>query len=153
MDELNAVEKAAVLLIALGPAKAQEILDRLGSSDLVAIISAMKRLQGVSEELKQSVLLEVNQLLMGLAANQFPASSDTKTPTRDDSDQVTIPPRGTAELDVEAPKIPEAQDVDLFGRIGPLLKDKIDPDQIDWGSAGFDFGEQGRWRRPPEEES
>ena len=151
MDELNEVEKAAVLLIALGPENAQTILDQLGSSDLMAIVSAMKRLQGVSEELKQSVLLEVNQLLMGMAENQFP-SSETDVPDR--TDNQTVRSLGErVDLDVEEPEIPKAPDTDLLGRIGPLLRDKIDPDQIDWCESGYDFDEQGRWRRPPEDES
>jgi hypothetical protein len=48
---------------------------------------------------------------------------------------------------------PADTNVNLFDRLGPLLRERIDPDQIDWGAAGFDFGEEGRWRRPPEEES
>ena len=149
MHELNEVEKAAVLLIALGPEKAQDILDRLGSTDLMAIVSAMKRFQNVSEELKQSVLLEVSQLLMGLAANQFPVKDDRDTTTVDE-EQPGLPTRKPRSEQVEPPA---DTNVNLFDRLGPLLKDRIDSDKIDWGAAGFDFGEEGRWRRPPEEES
>ncbi len=128
---LTEVEKAAVLLIALGPERANRILDQLGSGDLLPIIDAMKRMARIPPEVRRSVLEEVNQILMDGAARRIPGARR--------------PPKRTGRA---------SRQPDLFGRLEPLLPDGIDPDGVDWHAAGLDFGEEedGRWRRPPEDE-
>ncbi|MDA0746061.1 MAG: hypothetical protein O2954_06040 [bacterium] len=124
---LTEVDKAAVLLIALGTERAQGVLDRLGTADLVPIVQAMKKMQKIDPQVRREVLAEVIQILGGLNAG----------PKREAQ-------RGDLELE---------RDAGLLGRIGPLLPGHVDSDQIDWGRAGFDFGTEDPWRRkPPEDE-
>ncbi len=97
---LTEVEKAAVLLIALGPQRAQRILDRLGAADLVPIIDAMQRMGQIAPEIRRAVLREVNQLLTHRAAGR-----------------------------VSGAQKPADEEIDLFDRLGPYLPDRIDPDR------------------------
>jgi len=135
---LNETEKVAVLLVALGPKRAQRILDRLSTDELVLIVDAMKRLGNIRPEVRRQVLEEVNDILQGLA--------------RGDTAGNPVAP---------APEIPatSAPGVDLFTRLGPYLPESIDPSRIDWDAAGFDFDDSDadQWRRggsdPPDEEN
>ena len=107
---LSDIEKAAVLLIALGPARAQRILDQLGADELLPLIQAMERMRQVDPEIRRAVLEEVNQILTDLVAGQ--------TPHKKTTDQ-------TGE-----------SKVNLFERLGPYLSEQIDPNEIDWDAAG-----------------
>ena len=129
---LTEIEKAAVLLIALGPQRAQRILDRLSATDLLPIIAAIKRMGQISPEVRRAVLEEVNQILTDQAARRVSGARQPPPP----SEPADPPP-------------------DLFDRLGPHLPDRIDPGRIDWDAAGFDFGstpENPRPGRPPEED-
>ena len=80
----------------------------------------------------RAVLEEVNRILIDRAARRIPGAQKP-------ADRPGPPPRQP----------------DLFGRLGPYLPDRIDPDRIDWNAAGFDFDSPSedppRWRRPPED--
>lgn len=129
--DLTEVEKAAVLLIALGPERAQGILDQLSASEMAPIIEAMGRMGRIEPEVRRAVLEEVNGILMDRAAGQI------------------FGRKGRS----ESPEASE-QPPDLLGRLGPYLPDRFRTDRIDWDAAGFDFGggsEDGsRPPRPPE---
>ena len=123
---LNETEKVAVLLVALGPQRAQRILDRLSTDELVLIVDAMKRLGNIQPDLRRQVLEEVNDILQGLPKGASPKP------------------------EVPEPQLPSSpvSDVDLFERLGPYLPNSIDPSQIDWDAAGFGFDDPSdRWRR------
>ena len=117
---LTEIEKAAVLLIALGPQRAQPILERLGAADLVPIIDAMKRMGQIAPEIRRTVLEEVNRLLTDRAAGRT---------TRAQPSSGNEPGEGR---------------MDLFDRLGPYLPDRIDPDGIDWDGAGLSPPEDGQ---------
>ncbi|MCZ6635354.1 MAG: hypothetical protein O7G87_18285 [bacterium] len=144
---MTEIEKVAVLLIALGPEHAQRILDKLSTADLLPIIQAMKHMRRIDPEIRQNVLKEVNDILTGLAAQNIPGAQ--KSPRRSDSPSEPLPP--TEETPLPLPE----EDTHLFERLGPHLPERIDPDHIDWGGAGFDFGEGAdrppRGKRPPED--
>ena len=100
---LSDVEKAAVLLMALGPERSERILDQLSSEDLLPIVAAMKRMRSIPRDVRRAVLVEVNRILaqlMGDSAQERP------------------------------PKDKPASD--LFRRLGPGLPPRVDPDRIDW---------------------
>jgi len=128
--DLTEVEKAAVLLIALGPERAQRILDRLSANEMAPIIEAMGRMGRITPEVRRAVLEEVNGILMDRAAGQLSGQ------------------KGRSERSE-----PSGQPPDLLGRLGPYLPDRIRTDRIDWDAAGFDFDgdAEDRPRRPPED--
>lgn len=103
---LTEVEKAAVLLIALGPQRAQRILDRLGATNLVPIIDAMQRMGQIVPEIRRAVLREVDQLLTDRAAGRVSG--------------VEKPPSEAAD-----------ERIDFFAQLGPYLPDRIDWDADD----------------------
>jgi hypothetical protein len=115
---LSDVEKAAVLLIALGPQRSKRILEQLSTSDLLPIVGAMKRMRSIPHEVRRAVLLEVNRILHRLSGDA-PLTPDT---TGDD------PATG------------------LFRRLGPSLPSRIDPDRIGWDDDGPSDGP--RWDEP-----
>ena len=123
---LNETEKVAVLLVALGPKRAQRILDRLSTDELVLIVDAMKRLGNIQPEIRRQVVEEVNDILKGISS-------------RSDAPETSVP-----ELPTDGPPTP----IDLFEKLGPYLPDSIDTSSIDWDSAGFDFDDP-KSRRPP----
>ena len=118
--KLNETEKVAVLLVALGPKRAQRILDRLSTDELVLIVDAMKRLGNIRPEIRRQVLEEVNDILRGLSR-------------RSEAPETPVPEFPTDEAPTR---------VDLFQKLGPYLPDSIDTSSIDWDSAGFDFDTQ-----------
>lgn len=133
---LTDVEKVAVLLIALGPERAQRILDRLGPADLMPIVSAMKRMRSVDPEVRRVVLEEVSGLLTDLAAGRVPGGRAPEEP---------------APGAPERPK-PGEQAPGLLGRVGPLLRGRVDPEGIDWDAVGFNFDDVWPRRRPEDGE-
>ena len=142
---MSEIEKVAVLLIALGPQKAQRILDRLGPDDLMPIVQAMRKLKKITPEVREQVLREVNGILEDLAASAFPGSDYDPAATEPD---VTPP---------ELPNAPSARDI--LEQVQDILPEKVEPDtepptqeekppsEIDWGAAGFDFGSGNRGKR------
>jgi hypothetical protein len=115
---LSDVEKAAVLLIALGPERAEGILAQLSAADLLPIVDAMKRMRQVPHDVRRSVLLEVNRILHRLSGGS---------------------PAGTRSARAEGAS-------DLFRRLGPSLPSRIDPERIDWDDEDPRDGPQ--WDEP-----
>ena len=58
---LNETEKVAVLLVALGPKRAQRILDRLSTDELVLIVDAMKRLGNIQPEIRLTGFQKIHE--------------------------------------------------------------------------------------------
>ena len=125
---MTEIEKVAVLLIALGTQKSQRILDRLGPDELLPIVEAMRKMNKIPPETRESVLLEVNGILEDLAATSFPGSQF------DPEASPTVP-------EAQLPSGPTAKDI--LGQVQDELPERIEPKDlpdIDWGAAGFDFG-------------
>jgi len=132
---MSEIEKVAILLIALGPKRAQRILDRLGPDELLPIVEAMRKLKKISPEAREQVLEEVNGILENLAASSFPGSDfDPADPPNPDIAQPELPPSPSAR--------------DILEQVQDELPKRIEPDstpsEIDWGAAGFDFGSGNR---------
>jgi hypothetical protein len=140
---VSEIEKVAILLIALGPQKAQRILDKLGPDELMPIVQAMRKLKKITPEAREQVLTEVNGILEDLAASAFPGSEfDPASP----------------ELDAAPPELPPSPSArDILEQVQDVLPDKVEPDappptEIDWGAAGFDFGSGNRGKKRDDEE-
>lgn len=70
------IEKSAILLIALGPERAQRILDQLSTSELMPLIEAMKHMRTIDPEVRNAVLEEVASLLDDLARGKQPSTPE-----------------------------------------------------------------------------
>jgi Mg/Co/Ni transporter MgtE len=73
---LSDIEKSAILLIALGPERAQRILDQLSTAELMPLIEAMKRMKSIAPEVRDAVLEEVASLLEDLSKGKQPTTPE-----------------------------------------------------------------------------
>ena len=140
---MNEIEKVAVLLIAIGPEHAKRVLDKLSPDEMLPIIEAMRHMSKVSVDERMAILEEVNDILENLAAQKFPGSSYEKS-------------RSTPEREIPESEPASARDlISLFGEDLPRRIDpgRLEPGNIDWGAAGFDFGEGNRRKRRKDDES
>ena len=145
---MNEFEKVAILLIALGPKRAQRILDRLGADDLLPIVETLRRMKKITPEERESVLEEVNGILEDLAAASFPGNEfdPEVSPTPDSSSSPEFP---------EAPAAPPSAR-DILEQVKDELPDRIEPKKlpdIDWDAAGFDFGSGNRAKREDDDDT
>jgi len=124
--ELTGVEKVAVLLIALGQARARPLLEKLGAEDVLRITEAMSRMGSVSPEVRRAVLEEMRDVLSGRKEGLRP-NRDTRRERRERDEVVA----------------------DLLDQLGPRLEDHIRPAGSDWDAPGLDSGEPGDDTAPP----
>lgn len=71
---LSDIEKAAVLLIALGPERSQRILNQLGADELLPIIEAMQKMRHIDESTRNEALSDIADWLDGQAPDKTPTS-------------------------------------------------------------------------------
>jgi hypothetical protein len=74
---LSEIEKAAVLLIALGPDRSQRILDQLGADELLPIIEAMKKMRHIDETTRNEALADIADWLDDQSTDKTPSSDST----------------------------------------------------------------------------
>lgn len=75
MANLSDIEKAAILLIALGPDRSQRILDQMGTNELLPIIDAMQKMRHIDEATRNEALADI--------ADWLDTQTTDKTPTSD----------------------------------------------------------------------
>ncbi len=147
-DRFSKLEKLSIFLIALGQERTREILADVDVDTLQHLNGAMAGLGDISATEKAAVMLEF--------AHFFYADEPISAPTQ--------PPAGKGPLrqqprrrDAATPATKsskEAEQLDLSGKEPTLnseeqailqtldkLRRKVDPGQIDWGRAGYDFGD------------
>jgi hypothetical protein len=90
---LSDIEKAAVLLIALGPERSQRILNQLGADELLPIIEAMQKMRHIDETTRKEALVDI--------ADWLDDQTTDKTPTSDSAISL---------LNAMGPYLPEAPD-------------------------------------------
>lgn len=73
---LSDIEKSAILLIALGPERAQRILDQLSTAELMPLIEAMQHMKSIDPQVRNAVLEEVASLLEDLAQGKQPTTPE-----------------------------------------------------------------------------
>ncbi|MBT5829046.1 MAG: hypothetical protein HOH77_02530 [Candidatus Latescibacteria bacterium] len=71
---LSDIEKAAVLLIALGPERSQRILNQLGADELLPIIEAMQKMRHIDEGTRNEALADIADWLDDQATDKTPTS-------------------------------------------------------------------------------
>jgi len=74
LANLSEIEKAAVLLIALGPQRAQRILDQLSANELLPIIEAMQKMRHIDDITRNEALAEIADWLDDQATDKTPTS-------------------------------------------------------------------------------
>jgi hypothetical protein len=146
-DRFSRLEKVAIFLIALGEERTREILADVDVDTLQHLNDAIAGLGDITAEEKAAVMLEFAHFFYEdqMIAPGGPSVSAPPKPT-------APPPPKPATVDQ-----PKAPSLDLGGEQEPppelsdeeqailqtldKLRRKLDLGQIDWGKAGYDFGE------------
>ena len=135
-DRFTRLEKVAIFLITLGTKKTRDVLADLDLSTIENINAVMVDLGELSAEEKAAVMIEFANFFyqdkpLSDKLQKMPRTKRRPTPAKPSSEEVSPP---TAKI-----KLPEEEDSIL--KTLENLRQKVDPDKINWGKAGYDFGE------------
>ena len=148
-DRFTRLQKIAIFLIVMGPDKAREILGDLSLDTIESINEAMQNLKQITPQEKAATMIEFGDFFY----KGKPLSAKLKETTA----KKKAKPKATAETqakkNLEKPESKKAAkkmqpvvhlaelDEKTIAETLAKLKDKVDPGKIDWGKAGYDFGE------------
>jgi hypothetical protein len=146
-DRFTRLEKLAIFLIALGEERTREILADVDMDTLQHLNGAITSLGKVGAEEKAAVMLEFAHFFYAdepLASAGVPlVDTDVQTPPKTSSPGKNKRPRQTpGQVDLSgktAKKISDEEQAILHTQ--DKLRHKVDPGKIDWGKAGYHFGE------------
>lgn len=141
-DGLTRLHKVAVFLITIGEEQARELLDDVDLRTVEQINAAILELGPLRPEVKAAVMIEfsdffcngkplVEKLAKPEAKRQAPAGGKTRSGKKPTAKKP--PPAAPAED-------PAGEEVDIAATL-EKLRQRIDPGKIDWGRAGYDFGD------------
>ena len=167
-DRFTRLEKVAVFLITLGEERAREILADLDLDTVEQLNDAIRGLGKVSAEEKASVMLEFahffydDKPILGKPAKRKPAGQKRRPAgegagaAKGDLTKGTAgkkrkrPPKpappepqgGPADAESNEPAAQKQSDEEqAILHTLERLRQRLDPNKIDWGRAGYDFGE------------
>jgi flagellar motor switch protein FliG len=132
-DRFTRLQKIAIFLIVMGEDKAREILGDLDLDTIESINTAMHSLKDITPQEKAATMIEFGDFFY----KDKPLSAQINKP------QAKKAPSKKQTPAAQAPSVVSLADLDEKTIAATLskLKDKIDPGKIDWGKAGYDFGE------------
>ena len=132
-DRFTRLQKIAIFLIVIGENKAREILGDLDLDTIESINTAMHSLKDITPQEKAATMIEFGDFFY----KDKPLSAQINKP------QAKKAPSKKQTPAAQAPSVVSLSDLDEKTITETLskLKDKIDPGKIDWGKAGYDFGE------------
>ena len=148
-DRFTRLQKIAIFLIVMGPDKAREILGDLSLDTIESINEAMQNLKQITPQEKAATMIEFGDFFY----KGKPLSAKLKEPTA----KKKAKPKATAETQAKK-KLEKPESKKAAKKMQPVvhlaeldektiaetlakLRDKVDPGKIDWGKAGYDFGE------------
>lgn len=166
-DRFTRMEKLAIFLIALGQKRTREVLADVDLNTIEHLNAAIRGLGAVSAGEKASVMLEFAQFFYGneditelghepAPLPDVPASPPGVTPQKGDApaDSESVPADqqdgavdwvlpGSEPAEPATPEPTRDQSEEERAILSTLetLRQRIDPGQIDWGRAGYDFGD------------
>ena len=141
-DRFTRLQKVGIFLIVLGEEKARRILAGLDLETLERINAAIAGLGEVTPQEKAAVLIEFGDFFYKntpLSSKLQPPPSGGKTSGKGRGSSAA-PPSGSGGASPPAPPS-EAEEESSVRRALRHLRRRVDPGQIDWGRAGYDFGE------------
>ena len=132
-DRFTRLQKIAIFLIVMGENKAREILGDLDLDTIESINAAMQSLKDITPQEKAATMIEFGDFFY----KDKPLSAQVNKP------QAKKAPSNKQTPTAKAPSVGSLADLDekTIAETLSKLKDKIDPGKIDWGKAGYDFGE------------
>ena len=152
-DGLTRLHKVAVFLITIGEEQARELLDDVVLRTVEQINTAILELGPLRPEVKAAVMIEfsdffcngkplVEKLAKPEAKRQAPAGGKTRSGKKPGKKQPAAGKKPTAKKPPPAAPAedPAGEEVDIAATL-EKLRQRIDPGKIDWGRAGYDFGD------------
>lgn len=158
-DRFTRLEKLAIFLIALGEQRTREILADVDIDTLQHLNGAIAALGTVTSEEKAAVMLEFAHFFYADEPISDPLAPGKAKPSASRAGRKMPGPRvsPTQKSSKKSPgQLPadKSDTLDLSGKKPDLndeeqailhtldkLRRKVDPGQIDWGKAGYDFGD------------
>ena len=143
-DRFTRLEKVAVFMITLGEERAREILIDIDLETVEQLNRAMLNLGVVSAEEKAAVMLEFAQFFyhdkpISTGGDEPPSAAPLVATTLPSAPSPPSPGKAPVEHNLSASKKP-ADELAIL-RTLEKLRQRLDPGKIDWGKAGYDFGE------------
>lgn len=141
LDRFTRLEKVAVFLIALGEERTREILSDVDLDTIEQLNAAIHGLGAVSAEEKAAVMLEFAEFFyedkpIGGAAVKAGPKRPRPAPQQSPKVPPKKPKKAAGATDDELAKQEQA----ILHTL-EKLRQRLDPGQIDWGKAGYDFGD------------
>ncbi|MEE2658072.1 MAG: hypothetical protein VX733_06160 [Candidatus Latescibacterota bacterium] len=147
-DRFTRLQKVAVFLIALGEERTREILSDVDLDTIEQLNAAMASLGAVSAEEKASVMLEfahffyADEALPG-PSSPVPSSAQPESlgpPVIELSMESAAPPQKLDDLSTKKDDPLSDEEAAILKTLDQL-RTRLNPGQIDWGRAGYDFGD------------
>ena len=143
-DRFTRLEKVAVFMITLGEERAREILADIDLETVEQLNRAMLNLGVVSAEEKAAVMLEFAQFFyhdkpISAGGDEPPSTAPQVETTLPTATSPPSPGKAPVEHNLSSSKKP-ADELAIL-RTLEKLRQRLDPGKIDWGKAGYDFGE------------
>jgi hypothetical protein len=149
-ERFSRLEKLAVFLIALGEERTKEILADVDTDSLQHLNRAIAGLGQVTAAEKAAVMLEFAHFFYADEPISGPGATLPKAPVPP-AGKIRRPRNRTAEpgsdagkagkLDSTSKKPDLSQEQQAILHTLEKVRRKVDPGQIDWGKAGYDFGD------------
>ncbi|HJP31162.1 MAG: hypothetical protein QF689_08865 [Candidatus Latescibacteria bacterium] len=148
-DRFGRLEKLAIFLIALGEERTREILADVDTDTLQHLNGAMAGLGDVSAEEKAAVMLEFAHFFyadepIGPGPGGVPDLPTAPAPPKagkPPGGKRARPRRSQNEMDLSGEKPVLSDEEQAILHTLDKLRREVDPGQIDWGRAGYDFGD------------
>ena len=132
-DRFTRLQKIAIFLIVMGEDKAREILGDLDLDTIESINAAMQSLKDITPQEKAATMIEFGDFFY----KDKPLSAQINKPQAKKAPSKKQTPATKALSVVSLADLDEKTIAETLSK----LKEKVDPGKIDWGKAGYDFGE------------
>ena len=140
------LQKMAIFLIALGKEKAREILAEVDLETIEKINTAIAELGPVPPEVKATVMIEFGDFffkdkpLSGKFMDLGEKKAAPPKKTRPAPTKTAAAKKKKASLSTTPSSTAKDEETNILKTL-QKLRERVDPGKIDWGRAGYDFGE------------
>ncbi|MEW6754814.1 MAG: hypothetical protein AB1505_28110 [Candidatus Latescibacterota bacterium] len=144
-NRFSRLEKIAIFLLVLGEKRAREVLRDLDVDTLDQISAAILELGEVTPAERAAVMVEFGDLFchgkpLGARLQDEPEPPAAPPPGAQAAPSATEPGRPSPPPAPERPRPVPGREAAARSAL-EHLRQRVDPSQIDWSRAGYDFGE------------
>ena len=153
-DHFTRLQKIAIFLIVIGEERTREILADLDVDTIEQLNAAIAGLGQLTPHEKAAVMIEFGDMFYkDIPLKAKLEEPDLPTPPSPPSPTATqVPTESQATTESQAPPLPSPppppppptpskEDEEAIRSALQQLRRRVDPGKVDWGRAGYDFGE------------